>query len=82
MRRLLTTRQVADTLGCSQRYVRTLVGHGTLKAIRLQPGGVYRIYEQSVSDLCDDSDRQQQRQRDDAALDKVEQRRQRQLVRQ
>lgn len=41
MAELLTTRQVAERLACSQRTVQTLIHHDGLPAIRI--GGGYRI---------------------------------------
>ena len=51
--RMLTVRQVADTLAASERYVRGLIRDGKLKAMRFKQRGTWRIYADSVSRLID-----------------------------
>jgi excisionase family DNA binding protein len=41
--RLLSVRECADRLGCSCKSVRLLISERTLPALRLRPGGVFRV---------------------------------------
>ena len=54
MERLMTMRQVAETLGCSVYCVRTLIRRGKLNFTRFSPDGAYRIFSSSVEELVSD----------------------------
>ena len=48
---LLTTAEVAEKLRCSKRYVCDLIKAGRLTAIRLKPGGRWRVHRESLEKM-------------------------------